>query len=160
VKLELSLEEAARGGLYTFSFRTQNQEAQTVNVNLPRGIVEGSRIRLPGKASGGGDLYVTLHIASHPVFEADGHNLLRAVKVAPWQAVLGGTISVGTLDGSVDMKLPPGTQNGQKLRLKGKGLPKRGEGSGDLFVRIEVVIPRHLTEKQKKLWEALAEQEK
>jgi curved DNA-binding protein len=58
------------------------------------------------------------------------------------------------------MKLPPGTQNGQKLRLRGKGLPKRSEENGDLFVRIEVVIPRHLTEKQKKLWEELAEQEK
>jgi curved DNA-binding protein len=103
---------------------------------------------------------VTLHIAPHPVFETDGHNLARAVKVAPWQAVLGGTISVETLEGSVDMKLPPGTQNGQKLRLRGKGLPKRNAESGDLFVRIEVVIPRHLTEKQKKLWEELAEQEK
>ena len=160
VKLELSLEEAAKGGLHTLSFRTPNQEAQTINVNLPRGIVEGSRIRLPGKAPGGGDIYVTLHIAPHPVFETDGHNLARAVKVTPWQAVLGGTISVETLEGSVDMKLPPGTQNGQKLRLRGKGLPKRNAESGDLFVRIEVVIPRHLTEKQKKLWEELAEQEK
>ncbi|MDR2179915.1 MAG: DnaJ domain-containing protein [Synergistaceae bacterium] len=160
VKLELPLEEAAKGGLHTFSFRAPNQSAQTVNVNLPRGIVEGSRIRLPGKAPGGGDIYVTLHIAPHPVFEVDGHNLVRGVKVAPWQAVLGGTVSVGTLDGSVDMKLPPGTQSGQKLRLKGKGLPKRNEGSGDLFVRIEVVIPKHLTEKQKRLWEELAELEK
>jgi curved DNA-binding protein len=127
---------------------------------LPRGIAEGARIRLPGKAPGGGDIYVTLHIASHPVFEVDGYNLVRSVKVTPWQAVLGETVSVGTLDGNVDMKLPPGTQSGQKLRLRGKGLPKRNEGSGDLFVRIEVVIPRHLTEKQKKLWEELAEQEK
>ncbi|MDR1979236.1 MAG: J domain-containing protein [Synergistaceae bacterium] len=160
VGLELSLEEAAKGGLHTLSFRTSGRSAQTINVNLPRGIVEGSRIRLPGKAPGGGDLYVTLHIAPHPVFEVDGHNLVRAVKVAPWQAVLGGTVSVGTLDGNVDMKLPPGTQSGQKLRLRGKGLPNRSEGNGDLFVRIEVAIPKHLTEKQKKLWEELAEQEK
>ena len=159
VKLELSLEEVARGGLHTFSFRTQ-QDTQTINVNLPRGIVEGSRIRLPSKAPGGGDIYVTLHITPHPVFEAEGHNLIRTVKVTPWQAVLGGTLSVGTLDGNVDMKLPPGMQSGQKLRLRGKGLPRRNEGNGDLFVRIEVVIPRHLTEKQKKLWEELAEQEK
>jgi curved DNA-binding protein len=162
VDLELSLEDAARGGTHSLSFRAQRHAApQTINVKLPRGIVEGSRIRLPGKGPGGGDIYVTLHIAPHPVFEVDGYNLIRAVKIAPWHAALGGTISVGTLDGHVDMKLPQGTQGGQKLRLRGKGLPKRKSGDdsencGDLFVRIEIAIPRHLTEKQKELWEELA----
>jgi curved DNA-binding protein len=156
--LELSLEDAARGGTRTLSFRSPNQSVpQTINVKFPRGIVEGSRIRLPGKAPGGGDIYVTLHIASHPMFEVEGHNLVRAVRVSPWQAVLGGTISVETLDGNVDMKLPPGTQSGQKLRLKGKGLPKRDGGdNGDMFVRVEIVVPRRLTPRQKELWEELA----
>jgi curved DNA-binding protein len=118
--------------------------------------VNGSRIRVPGQAPGGGDIYVTLRITPHAVFEVDGHDLTRVVRVEPWQAVLGGMISVGTLDGSVEMKLPASVQNGQKLRLRGKGLPKRNEGNGDLFVRIEVTIPKHLTEKQKVLWEELA----
>jgi curved DNA-binding protein len=161
VELELSLEDAVRGGTHTLSFRSRGQAApQTINVNLPRGIAEGSRIRLPGKAPGGGDIYVTLHIAPHPTFQVDGHNLTRSVKVTPQQAVLGGTISVSTLEGNVEMKLPPGTQGGQKLRLRGKGLPKRDtESSGDLFVQVEVAIPKLLTPKQKELWEELAKLE-
>jgi curved DNA-binding protein len=156
VELSLSLEDAARGGAHTLSLRTQG-EVRTINVNLPRGVVEGSKIRLPGKAPGGGDLHVTLHIAPHPTFEVKGHDLTRVVKVAPWLAVLGGTLSVGTLNGTVDMKLPPGVQGGQKLRLRGKGLPKRQEGdSGDLFVQVEVAVPKNLTERQKELWEELA----
>jgi curved DNA-binding protein len=157
VALELSLEEAVRGGTHSLSLVFPGQSAQTINVNLPRGIVNGSRIRLPGKAPGGGDIYVTLQIAPHPIFEVEGHDLTRGVKVEPWRAVLGGMVSVGTLDGSVEMKLPPGVQNGQKLRLNGKGLPKRNEGNGDLFVRVEVAIPKILTEKQKALWEELAQ---
>lgn len=158
VELELSLEDAARGGSHTLITRSQNgAQQETINVNLPRGIIEGSRIRIAGKAPGGGDMYVTLHIAKHPVFEVDGYNLIRVVKVAPWQAVLGSTVDVGTLEGSVGMKLPPGTQGGQKLRLKGKGLPKRGgDERGDLFVRIEIAIPKTLTGRQKELWEELA----
>jgi curved DNA-binding protein len=155
--LELSLEEAARGGTRTLSFQPSRRAVpRSVNVKLPRGIVEGSRIRLPGQAPEGGDLYVTLHLGSHPVFEADGHNLARTLKVAPWRAALGGTVPVETLDGVVEMKLPPGTQSGQRLRLKGKGLPKRDEGNGDLFVRVEIVIPKQMTKRQKELWEELA----
>ena len=163
VELELSLEDAARGGTYTFSLHSSRGDApQTINVKLPRGIIEGSRIRLPGKSPGGGDLYVSLHIAPHPVFTVEGHNLTRALKIEPWQAVLGGTVAVSTLFGYLDVKIPPGTQNGQKLRLKGKGLPMRdkdaaaGVQNGDLYVRIEINIPKFLTERQKALWEELA----
>ncbi|MDR1379789.1 MAG: DnaJ domain-containing protein [Synergistaceae bacterium] len=156
VILQLSLEEATRGGTHSLSLVFPGQRAQTINVNLPRGIVNGSRIRLPGKAPEGGDIYVTLQITPHSVFEVEGHDLIRVVKVEPWRAVLGGMVSVGTLDGSVEMKLPAGIQNGQKLRLRGKGLPKRNDSNGDLFVRVEVAIPKDLTEKQKALWEELA----
>jgi curved DNA-binding protein len=158
VEMELSLEDAARGGVRTFSLRSQGlAEPKSINVNLPRGITEGSRIRLPGKAPSGGDIYVTLHIAPHPVFTVEGHNLTRVLKIEPWQAVLGDTADVSTLDGNVDVKIPPGIQSGQKLRLRGKGLPKRERGdSGDLYVRVEVTIPRRLTEKEKELWEELA----
>jgi curved DNA-binding protein len=163
VDLELTLEEAARSGTHTLALHTRGHAApKTINVKLPRGVTEGSRIRLPGKGPGGGDIYVTLHIAPHPVFEVDGYNLTRTVKIAPWRAALGGIVSVETLEGLVDMKLPQGTQSGQKLRLKGKGLPKRGKGGesgenfGDLFVRVAIAIPRRLTEKQKELWEELA----
>ena len=158
VELELSLEDVARGGTHTFSLHSSGSSTpQTINVKLPRGIINGSRIRLPGKAPGGGDLYVTVRAAPHPIFKPEGHNLIRALKIEPWQAVLGGTVAVSTLFGSVDVKIPPGIQNGQKLRLKGKGLPMRGsDDNGDLFVRIEVNIPKILTERQKELWEELS----
>ena len=162
VELELSLEDAARGGTHTFSLSSSMRSApQTINVKLPRGIIDGSRIRLAGKAPGGGDLYVTVRIAPHPTFKVEGHNLTRALKIEPWQAVLGGTVAVSTLFGSVDVKVPPGIQNGQKLRLKEKGLPMRdNDDNGDLFVRIEINIPKFLTERQKELWEELAKLEK
>lgn len=122
--------------------------------------MEGSRIRLPGKAPGGGDIHVTIHIARHPVFEVEGYNLTRTLSIEPWKAVLGGTVNVGTLDGSVNMKLPAGTQGGQRLRLKGKGLPRRAAGeNGDLFVRIEIAIPKNPTAREKELWEELAKTE-
>ena len=162
VELELSLEDVAKGGTHTFLLRSADGAQQSINVKLPQGIIEGSRIRLPGKAPGGGDIYVTLHITPHPVFTVEGHNLIRALRVEPWQAVLGSTVAVSTLFGSVDVKIPPGIQNGQKLRLKGKGLPTRNKDAaagvlnGDLYVRIEVNIPKFLTERQKELWEELA----
>jgi curved DNA-binding protein len=158
VELEISLEDAARGGIHSFSLRSSGRNApQTINVKLPRGIINGSRIRLPDKAPGGGDIYVTLRIAPHPVFIVEGHNLTRVLKIEPWQAVLGGTVAVSTLSGNVDVKVPPGIQNGQKLRLKGKGLPMRGnDDNGDLYARVEVNIPKFLTDRQKELWEELA----
>ncbi|GHV46010.1 molecular chaperone DnaJ [Synergistales bacterium] len=160
VELEISLEDAARGGTHTFLLTTRGASEPTkINVKLPRGVSDKSRIRLSGKAPSGGDLYATLRIAPHPVFEVDGYNLSRSVKIAPHTAVLGGTVSVDTLDGNkIDMKLPPLIQNGQKLRLKGKGLPKRAEGeNGDMLVKVEIAIPKSLTAQQKKLWEQLAE---
>ncbi|MDR1730989.1 MAG: DnaJ domain-containing protein [Synergistaceae bacterium] len=158
VELTLSLEDVIQGGTKALPLRlSSGSEAQTINVNLPRGVVEGSRIRLPGKSPRGGDIYVTLHIAPDPVFEVDGHNLTRTVKVTPAMAVLGGRVNVETPSGVVEMKLPPGIQGGQKLRLRGKGLPRREKSSnGDLFVRIEIAIPKYLTERQKELWEELA----
>lgn len=157
VELELTLEEAVRGGTHTFTL-SSGQARETISVKLPKGIIEGSKIRLPKKAPGGGDLYVTLHLAKHPFFEVEGYNLTRTLKVSPWLAALGGNITVETLSGSVNMKLPAGTQGGQRLRLKGKGMPKRGnDEAGDLFIRIEISIPKELTDKQRELWEQLAQ---
>ena len=129
--------------------RSPDGGQRLINVRLPQGVSEGSQIRLPGKANGGGDIYVNLHLAPHPVFQVDGYDLTRSVRVTPWDAVLGHEVAVETLSGSVNMKLPPGTQGDQRLRLRGKGLPKRGSGSGDLFVRVEISLPRHLTDRQK-----------
>ena len=165
MELELSLEELLRGGTKSISFeRTERgpdghpkRARKTVNVNLPVGVTAGSRIRLKGQGSRGGDLYLILRIAPHRQFAVEGYDLVAPVKVSPWEAALGGMIPVQTLDGTVTMKLPAGAQNGKRLRLKGKGIPRRkGALPGDLIVTLEVVIPPAVSEEEKELWEALA----
>ncbi len=149
--LTLTLEDIMKGGTYSI---TINKKA--MNVRLPKGITDGTQIKLPGKSDGGGDIYVNIHIAPHKIFEVSGNDLTRDVKVSVCDAVLGKDIHVETLNGSVTVKMPPGIQDGQKLRLRGKGIPKRDGTNGDMFVRVRVEIPRHITPKQKELWEELS----
>lgn len=155
VELELSLEDAIQGGTHTLVFNSASGR-RNLSVRLPAGITDGSEIKLPGKADGGGDIYVKIKLAKHPVFSVNGYDLTRDLKVKPWDAALGGDIQVEMISGSVTMKMPPGTQDGQRLRLRGKGMPKRGGGNGDLFVRVRIDIPRHLNDKQRELWQQLA----
>ena len=155
VSVTLSLEDVARGGVHNFAFSSSSGK-RNIKVNLPKGITEGSQIRLPGKADGGGDIYVTIHIAPNKIFEVNEFDLTREIKVKVWDAVLGKDLTVGTLDGEVMIKMPPGLQDGQKLRVRGKGMPKRDGTNGDLYVRIKIEIPRRLNSKQKDLWQELA----
>jgi curved DNA-binding protein len=156
VSMSISLEDIFNGGTKAITL-TDRQSTKILNVNLPRGITEGSRIRLPEKAPSGGDLYITIQILPNSKYEINGNDLTERLIVAPWEAVIGSNIAVETPTGEVKMKLPAGTQNGQKLRLRGKGLPKRAENeSGDLYVRIEIVVPQKISEKEKALWEELA----
>lgn len=153
-ELTLSLEDIVRGGTHTLIMQSPAGGRRNVNVNLPRGVKDGSKIRIPSGA--GGDVNVTIRIAPHDVFTAGGYDLTREIRVAPWDAVLGGEISVETLSGTVAMKIKPGTQDGQKLRLRGKGLPKRAAGeNGDMFVVVRIDIPKTVTERQKELWREL-----
>ena len=103
-----------------------------------------------------GDLYLRVRLAKHPDFEVEDHNLVYEAEVAPWEAVLGANISVPTLSGRVSIKVPPGTQNGQKMRVRGRGLPRRGGGTGDLIVETRVEVPKRVTDSERKLWEQLA----
>ena len=151
-ELTLTLEQVYRGGEMAMTLN-----GHTINVRLPKGITEGSRIKLAGKADNGGDLYVNVHIAPHKAFSVEGSDLTRDVFVKVWDAVLGKDIHVETLDGSVSVKMPAGIQDGQKLRLRGKGLPKRDGTNGDMYVRVRVELPKNLTVQQKKLWQELAE---
>ena len=162
--LELSLEDVLAGGAKTVSF-DQNERGpdgrvrksrKTINVNLPSGVTDGSRIRLKGRGAGGGDLFLVLRIAPHPKFAVEGYDLAAPLRVSPWEAALGAQIPVDTLDGVVNMKLPGGTQAGKRLRLKGKGLPRRkGAQPGDLIVKVEIVVPDKPTERERELLEAL-----
>ena len=149
--LTLTLEEAVIGGKYSLKIG-----GRTLTVNMPKGITDGSQIKLPGKSEGGGDIYVNIHIAPDKNFEVNGHDLTREIKVPVYDAVLGKDLEVATLEGQVTVKMPPGIQDGQKLRLRGKGMPKRDGTNGDLFVRVKIEIPRHLSAKQKELWQELS----
>lgn len=137
-------------------------KSETYQVKIPAGVAEGQRLRLAGRGEAGahggeaGDLFLRVRLAKHPDFEVSDHHLIYEAAVAPWEAVLGASISVPTLDGRVNIKIPPGTQNGQKLRVRGRGLPMRAEGKGDLIVVAKVEVPTQVSDAERALWEQLA----
>jgi curved DNA-binding protein len=105
-------------------------------------------------------LFLRVRLARHPDFEVEGHNLIYEAELAPWEAVLGTNLSVPTLDGRVNIKVPHGTQSGQKLRVRGRGLPDRDGGHGDLIVVTRIAVPAGISDAEKKLWEQLARESK
>ena len=137
-------------------------ERQNYDVTIPRGITEGSRIRLAGRGGPGGpggepgDLYLNVRLRPDPRFQLEGFDLRGTLPITPWEAALGAEVSVPTLDGSVTMKIPAGSQSGQSLRLRGKGLPAREGGHGDLYMTLKIVVPRDLSPRERELFESLA----
>lgn len=156
LSVTLELEDIVKGGVHSFTFNGSKGK-RTIRVNLPKGMTEGSQIKLPGKADGGGDIYVNIHAAPHENFEIDGYDLTCQINVKVWEAVLGKDIPVDILGDKLTIRMPPGLQEGQSLRVRGKGLPKRDGTKGDLYIRVKTEIPRDLTPKQKELWQKLAE---
>jgi DnaJ-class molecular chaperone len=136
---------------------------KTLDVNIPAGVRNGTVIRLAGQGEGGpkgaasGDLLLRVRLLPHREFLVVGDDDLETeVPIAPWEAALGGKVTVPTLDGSVEMTIPPGAQTGQRLRLRGRGLSKRGGGRGDEYVKLKIVVPRKLTAREKELFDQLA----
>lgn len=161
----VTLHEVAHGSVRAVTLTSEaggRTKSQTYKVKIPAGVGEGQRLRVAGRGEAGvgggeaGDLYLRVRYARHPDFEVDGHNLIHEAELAPWEAVLGTNLSVPTLAGRVNIKIPPGTQNGQKLRVRGRGLPRRGGENGDLFVVARVEVPQRVTDTERKLWEQLA----
>jgi len=157
----VTLDEAAHGSIRTVTVR-HGSKNESHQVKIPAGVTEGQRLRIAGRGehgSGGGqsgDLYLRVRLAKHPDFEVDGHNLVYEAELAPWESVLGTEISVPTLDGHVHIKIPAGTQTGQKLRVRDHGLGKKG----DLYVVTKVVVPSKISDDEKKLWEQLKSESK
>jgi curved DNA-binding protein len=147
----VTLEEAKRGSVRTVTVRRENR-TDSHQVKIPAGITEGQKLRIAGRGEHGGDLYLRIRLAKHPDFEVDGHNLLHELELAPWEAVLGMEIGVPTLGSKVNIKIPPGTNSGQKFRVRGHGLGK----DGDLHITVKIVVPAKLTDSQRTLWEQLA----
>ena len=140
----------------------QITKADSYQVRIPAGVSEGQKLRLAGRGGAGqgggasGDLFLRVRLAKHPDFEIQDQNLVREIQIAPWEAVLGVQISVPTLEAPVNIKIPPGTQNGQRLRVRGRGLPQRAGARGDLLVAVRVEVPATVSEKERALWEQLA----
>jgi len=152
-RVEIDLEDAFRGGTRTIELRTPELtpdghvlvKPRTLRVSIPAGVMEGQQIRLAGQGSPGlgggpaGDLFLEISVRPHALYRLDGRDVTTTLPVAPWEAALGETVSVPTLGGPVEMKLPAGARAGQKLRLRGRGLP--GTPSGDQFVVLKIVLP-------------------
>ncbi len=137
--------------------------SKTLNVRIPPGIGNGERIRLKGQGGPGlggapnGDLYLIIRLVPHPLFDVEGQNLILTVPLAPWEAVLGGHITVPTLSGKISLRIPANTQSGQRLRIKGKGLLGKSGEPGDLYALFKIVIPPQADEPVSALWAQLAE---
>lgn len=163
----VTLDEVGRGSVRSVSLQHTNPsagkaETHTFKVRIPVGVHEGQTIRISGKGGPGsngeaaGDLYLHVLYAAHPDFRARGSDLYHELDLAPWEAVLGTTASVPTLNGHVSVRIPPGTDNGQQLRVRGRGLPSRKAGeAGDLYVTVNVRLPRELTAEEREAWEKL-----
>ncbi len=136
---------------------------ETFEVRIPPGVNQGSRVRVAGKGNAGrkggppGDLYIVTDVETHPVFERKGDNIYVKLPVTVAEAALGAKVEVPTIEGPSTIKIPPGTQSGQKLRLRGKGAPSlRGDAHGDQFVEVQVVVPKVADERSKELLRELA----
>jgi DnaJ-class molecular chaperone len=154
-ELALPLEEMHRGTTRRLNVRIGNTQ-KSIEVRIPPGARDDSRIRVPGGGLNGGDLFVRLKLEPHPRFVVKGDDTEIEIAITPWEAALGTHIEVPTLEGTTEIRVPAGVASAQKLRLKGQGLTVRGGGRGDHFVKLKIVVPKELTEKEKSLFEELA----
>jgi curved DNA-binding protein len=170
VEIELDFVDAVRGGEHRLSLARPTADGgtrrETLSVRIPPGVADGGRIRLRGKGSEGlgsgeaGDLYARIRIRPHPFFRREGRDLYLDLPLSVREATLGAKVQVPTLDGRVTLTVPPGTDSGSKLRLRGKGVPKPSGGApGDLYVVVQIRVPRDLPPEAAKKLEELAEYE-
>lgn len=152
--IEIDLEDSFRG-----DSRTVDLRGRTLKITIPAGIVEGQRIRLAGQGSPGhggapaGDLYLEVKFREHRLFKAEGRDVTLTLPVAPWEAALGATVPTPTLAGTVDLRIPPNAKSGQRLRLKGRGLP--GTPPGDQYVVLKIVLPPADSPQARELYERM-----
>ncbi len=160
VVIHVDLEEAFHGANRTITLRVPSESGtKKLKIKIPKGIKEGQKIRLGGQGGKGqhrnGDLLLEVKFNKHKYFTVDGKDINLTLPITPWEAALGAKVSIPTLGGKVDMKLPPNTQNGKKLRLKGRGLP--GKEPGDQYVQLQIMTPQADTNELKKLYKKMAE---
>lgn len=160
-KITISLETAYSGGVQTIQL-DGGKQSKTLQIKIPAGVHEGSQIRLkeqgqPGIAGGQqGDLYIEIHLAAHAFYTVKKRDIYLNLPITPWEAALGATIAVPTLGGSVNLKIQPGSQTGQKMRLKERGLP--GKPAGDQYVLLEIKVPEAQNADARALYEKMAKE--
>ncbi len=168
-RIEISIEDAYRGATRTLTLRMPvvgpggevHMQDRNLAVTIPRGIAEGQHIRLAGQGSGGfgggpaGDMFLEVSFAPHPLYRPEGRDLYVDLPIAPWEAALGAKVVMPTPGGKVDLRVPANARSGQKLRLRGKGLP--GPPPGDIFATLKIVNPKVTTEKARQYFEKMAQ---
>lgn len=160
-EITISLEDAQKGCTRALTVQREGGR-ETYNVKIPAGVESGSRIRLGGRGEAGmgrgkaGDLYLRVRFAPHPYLRLEGEELVHDLDLAPWEAVLGATITIRTLDEKIALKIPPGTQNGHKLRLRGRGFRKMDGTRGDLIVQAQIEVPGSVSDAERAAWEELS----
>ena len=163
--LPVFLEDTLKDSTQSVSYQLGGNK-KTLKVKVPAGTGNGERIRLKGQGAPGvggsanGDLYLRIRLVPHPLFDVEGHNLVIVLPLSPWEAKLGTKVDVPTLSGNVLMTIPPNSQSGQRLRIKGKGLPNKQGSDGDLYTLIKIVIPTTSDESEDALWQQLGEASK
>ncbi|MBL9173443.1 MAG: J domain-containing protein [Verrucomicrobiales bacterium] len=167
-EIAVTLNEVLTGSVRTVSLRTADprtgtEGTQSFKVRIPSGVQDGQIIRIAGKGGGGhgggssGDLFLHVRIVAHPEFRVNGSDLETDLDLAPWEAALGATLPVPTLEDPVTIRIPPGANPGQRLRVRGRGLPRGSSGErGDLHVMLAVAFPKELDAAERELWEGLA----
>jgi curved DNA-binding protein len=171
-KIMLDLEDAYRGALRSVTLRMPQLDASgravlqehTLDVRIPKGVYAGQMIRLAGQGSAGfgqgepGDLYLEVHFKPHAHYRVEGRDVYAMLQVAPWEAALGAQVPAQVPDGMVEVRIPPGSQSGRKLRLKGRGIPAASPANspGDLYLVLEVVLPPADTPRARELYETMA----
>ncbi|MCP5312198.1 MAG: DnaJ domain-containing protein [Chromatiaceae bacterium] len=169
-RVEVGLEDAFAGATLSLQLRIPEYDAQgrlidrsrKLQVKVPRGVTAGKRIRLAGQGGAGlnggppGDLFLEVALRAHPLYQVDGKDVFLNLPITPWEAALGGKVKVPTLGGQVDVAIPAGARSGQKLRLKGRGLPVPGEAPGDQFAVLQIVAPPADSDAKRALYEQMA----
>jgi len=158
VKIQIDLEDSITGAKRTVSLRSSEGE-RSLSVNIPKGVKAGQRIRLANQGQSGGDLFLEIDFLPHRLYKVDERDLSISVPITPWEAALGTTVHLPMPDKTtVDLKIPPNSRSGRKMRLKEKGIPgNNSQAAGDLYAIVEIVTPPADTEKAKQFYQTMAE---